>query len=340
MSVPDPPQQTTPSFRLRGAAGGLVIIRMTVTSRMVASAVVRPQLDAWVLPDGSLAEAKFQVAPRTVYLAGNQEARLTLTATVPTGLAPGSRVRGGLYFPGIEEDHLGLELEIAPAEAAEPAHEHQISVMLPLTGYDPAPDSQPLSNKTIYKLVGGLAGLEVIPAKWIVAELLFTVCEIGADYGETEEGAALLDRLSRLRFFKNGVLAFRGSHLPNWIMIGMSVSSGLQSAVGGRESQGRMLYTWEKWLLDLIDIDLEFAEEEGPEVLLPPPELDRSLARLGTTAEKWFGCLLLGLHRLSPRLRGVFEQLAAGAPEAIGGGESDEPDEAADVLSEDGSIQR
>ena len=52
-----------PCFRLRGASGGFVVVRLTVVSRMVAPAVVRPQIDAWVLPDGRLEEPRVELAP-------------------------------------------------------------------------------------------------------------------------------------------------------------------------------------------------------------------------------------------------------------------------------------
>jgi hypothetical protein len=337
--APDPAASSRPSFTLRAPAGGLLIIRLTVVSRMMASAVVRPRLDAWVLPDGRLAEPRVEVAPATVYLAQNQEARLTLTTSLPADLEPGDRLRGGLRLPGIEQESLGLELEVLPADQGEPSREHQISIILPLSGYELG-DRQAQSTQAITRLVAALAGMEVIPAKWVVAEMLLTVCEVGAEYAETAEGSRLLERLSRLRFFKNGVLAFRGAHLPNWIMVAVSISSGLQSALGGRDSQGRLLHTWEKWLLDLMEIDIEDAGSEGREVHLPPPDLERSLARLGTTAETWFGALLLGLARLSPRLRDVFDHLAERAPEPPAGAAPEPAAEPGDVLSEEGSIQR
>ena len=46
-----------------------------------------------------------------------------------------------------------------------------------------------------YSLVAGLAGLDMLPARWLVAELLTAVCQAGEGRLETEEGRALLDRL-------------------------------------------------------------------------------------------------------------------------------------------------
>jgi hypothetical protein len=206
--------------------------------------------------------------------------------------------------------------------------------------YDAAHDHLgPAGTKAIGTLLAGLAGVEVIPARWLVAELLLTIAERGFEVARTPRGAALRARLARLRFFKNGVLALRGAHLPSWIMIGVTVSSGLYSALGGKSSQGRLLYTWEKWLFDLVDTDIEHFTDESPEVLLPPAELDAALARLGNEAEDWFAYLVLGLMEVSPRLQSVLEALAAGAPEPVAERAADES-EVPDVLGEKGSIQR
>lgn len=326
-----------PAFRLQGRAGEPLVIRLIVSSRMVAPAVIRPFLEPWVMPSGEPVSAEGRLAPAYVYLAPSQEARITLSARVPAGLESGSLLRGGLSFPGADNTSLPLLVEVT----AEPAADHYINVTLPLSPYDPSSDGHldPAGTRAISTLLAGLAGMEVIPARWIVAELLLTLAERGVEAAETERGAELLARLARLRFYKNGVLAFRGAHLPNWIMIGVTVSSGLHSALGGKGVHGRLLYTWEKWLFDLIDIDLENFSDDSPQVLLPAPELDRSLARIGNEAEQWFGYLLLGLMEVSPRIRSVLEALAVQAPPPVAA-EPDDEDEVPDVLSEDGSIQR
>ncbi|MGB5661535.1 MAG: hypothetical protein WBO54_18850 [Thermoanaerobaculia bacterium] len=328
---------TQPAFRLHGRAGEFLVIRLAITSRMVAPAVIRPRMEPWVLPSGDLVEVQASMAPAYVYIAPSQEARITLSAQVPGGIAAGEILRGGLSFPGAEDDPLPILLEITEGESTD----HSIHLTLPLSPYEASENGHldPAGAKAVSTLLAGLAGMEVIPARWIVAELLLTICEVGVEKARTEEGAEILARLSRLRFYKNGVLAFRGTHLPNWVMIGVTVSSGLHSALGGRDVGGRMLYTWEKWLFDLIDIDIENFADDGPQVLLPPPELDRSLAELGNEAEMWFGYLLLGLMEISPRIRAVLASLAEEAPAAVADQADDDP-EISDVLGEEGSIQR
>ncbi len=328
-----------PSFSLKGQAGSFVVIRLNVYSKMPAPAVLQPSFDAWVLPDGEPIATRLRVAPTYAYVSQGQEARLTLTVTIPPGLSPGDRLRGGLHFPGIGEETLPLELEIIPATEPDVSAEHNISVILPLAGYEPDEGPQSAGAKAIYTLLAGLAGLEVIPAKWVVAELLLKLCETGAEHMKTVEGADLLERISRLRLFKNGVLAFRGAHIVNWIMVGVTVSSGLYSALGDKSAHGRMLYTWEKWLFDLIDIDIENFTDEGLAINLPPPDVENTLNSLGMETEQWFGCMLLGLVTLSPRIRAIVEQLANSVPEADISNRDVEVTPA-DVLSEKGSLQR
>lgn len=331
LSAPHPP------FRLRGRCGEPLVLRLTVASRMVAPAVLRPELDAWVTAAGGAVETPPTIAPGYVYLTPGQEARITVSAGLPRSLAAGEVLRGGLRFPGV--DDLTVPLELAIGEG--PARDHYLHVTMPLSPYEPGGDEPPdvAATRAVSTLLAGLAGLEVVPARWVVTELLLTICELGARLSETPAGGETLERLSRLRFFKNGVLAFRGAHLPTWIMIGVTVSTGLGAALGGKAVQGRLLYGWEKWLLDLIDIDLEDFEQEAAEVLLPPPDLDASLARIGNEAEHWFGYLLLGLMDISPRLRAVLSALAASAPPPVASGPRQEAD-IDDVLSEDGSIYR
>lgn len=324
-------------FRLQARSGETLIVRLLVRSQLLAPAMVAPELDAWVLDDGRPIAAESRAAPAHAYLAQGQEASITLTTRVPAGLSDGTLMRSGLRIPGLEDRALPLEVRIANDRQRIP--EYHLSVSLPLSGSESAPDADVPGSKAIYTLVAGLAGAEVIPARWLVAELLLMVCEIGADFAATEEGSALLDKLARLRFFKNGVLAFRGAHLHTWIMVGTTVSSGLHATLGGQATHGRILYTWEKWLFDLVDTDIESASAGGESRLPPPRPTKAALERLGNRAEDWFGYLLLGLYRKSERAKAVLDALAANAPEPVEKRSSEVPT-ADDVLNEDGSVQR
>ncbi len=332
-----------PSFRLTGRADSVLVIRLTVHSRMIAPAVVRPEIDDWVLADGGIRPAEIRLSPSHVYLRQGGTARLTLTTRLPADLQPGTVLHGGLRFPGIEDEVLPLALEILPAREEPKPAEHQISVTLPLTGYDRAGGDQ-ADSKAIITLLAGMAGLEVIPARWVVAELIATICERGEAVRKTEEGRLFLAKLSRTRFYKNGALAFRGAHITEWLLVGVSVSSGLHSILAGAEPQGRMLYTWERWLLSLVDTDIEHFEREDedgdPELHLPPPPLEETLRTLGTDAERWFSSFILGLVQIAPRIRSVLQQLCDEQPDLPEESPQGDKTKESDVLSEGGSLLR
>ncbi len=331
------------SFRLTGRPGGVLAIRLAVQSRMVAPAVVRPEMDDWVGADGRIHSAKFRVAPSYTYLRQGEAVRLTLSTTLPDDVEAGDSLRSILRFPGIEKEVLPVVVELLDADAAPEASEHQISVMLPLSGYDrTSGGDEEGSAKAIVTLLAGLAGLEVIPARWVVAELIVTTCEVGERYRETEEGRSFLSALERTRFYKNGALAFRGAHIMEWIMVGVTVSSGLHSAFGGGAPRGRMLHTWERWLLNLIDMDIEWPEGSEGDVRMPPPRVEETLERLGTDSERWFSSFVLGLTQLSPRIRDPLFSLCEHVPEqAVHEEDSDTGENVqTDVLSEGGSLLR
>ena len=108
-----------------------------------------------------------------------------------------------------------------------------------------------------YSLVAGLTSLDMIPARWLVAEMLTAVCQLGDSRAASAEGRALLNRLGKTRFFKNGVVSFSSAQVPRWVLSALSSASGLNAALGGQTGQGTLLYIWERWLLGLADGDVE-----------------------------------------------------------------------------------
>lgn len=342
MTSPPSPASGPAALRMACTVGGVLVIRLSVHSRMVAPAVASPALDDWVRGDGSIVPVDLNVAPAYSYLRPSDTARLTLTTALPDDLEIGEHLHGALRFPGIEEETLPIVVDVSAGGTTEAAlDEHQVSVTLPLGRYDLGADGEPAgSSQAIVTLLAGLAGLEVIPARWLAAELITTVCEIGEARRKTEDGAAVLASLSRTRFMKNGALAFRGAHVTEWLLVGVTVSAGLHAAVSGTPSPGRMLHTWERWLLNLIDMDIETAADDAHDVQLPPPPLEDTIKALGTDAERWFAALVLGLMRLSPRIDATLRALCDAVPETAADTPQAQGTEAPDVLSEEGSLQR
>jgi hypothetical protein len=116
----------------------------------------------------------------------------------------------------------------------------------------------------------------------------------------------------------------------------------LHAALGGQIGQGQLLYIWERWLLGLADADIESKETTAAQVRVPDSTLQMYASDLGTSADRWFGTLVLGLARLSLRIAAALEVIAERAPPApkesrAGDGPSPPPQ---DVMGEDGPLSR
>jgi hypothetical protein len=340
------PAAATVRASLRVEAGGVLVVRLFTQNRMMAPALLRPVVDDWVAGDGQILPAQARLEPSYAYLLQGSEVRQTITLPVASHLRPGTPLRSAIRFPGVEEAGVPLAVEVAAAGSLGSSFvDHDLRVSLPLAAAaGPAGGDRPAgtSAEVSYSLAAGLAGFEMIPARWVVAEVLALVCQAGSAYGVTPEGARLLDALGRTRFFKNGVLAFAAAQVPRWVSGGLSAASGLHAALGGQKGQGRLVYIWERWLLSLVDADVESAPD-GPAARVPESTVESFVSREGLAADRWFGDLVLGLASLSPRLAAALEIIAAAAPPAPAAdgpptGEAAGPPD--DVMGEGGSIQR
>lgn len=334
---------TVPRVDLEARSGMAIALRVRLANRMMAAALVRPLVDEWVTSEGEILPSAARIEPAYAYLLQGAEVRQTVTLRVPLHLKEGTRLTSALRFPGISEEAVPIALTVrgGEGEAPLPALECPLDVSLPLG--DDAPraggDEFGSAAQASYSLVAGLAGLDMLPARWLVAELLTAVCQAGEARADSEAGRALLERLGRTRFFKNGVVAFASAQAPRWILSGLSATSGLHAAMGGQLGQGQLLYIWERWLLGLADADIEQGGAAS-EVRVPYVHLQSFASTLGTQADRWFANLLLGLALLSPRVASALEQIAARAPEPPPAAGDPPRAPGDDVLGEDGSLGR
>jgi len=336
-----------PRADLEARPGMAVALRLRLRNRMMSAALVRPTVDDWVASDGEILPSGARIEPGYAYLLQGADVRATVTLRVPLHLKAGTRLTSALRFPGICDEAVPITLGILTSDddgnAALPALEHALDVALPLGDASLRSGGDDFGSvaQASYSLVAGLAGLDMLPARWLVAEILTAACQLGEARSATPEGLALLERLGRTRFFKNGVVAFASAQAPRWILSGLSATSGLHAAMGGQHGQGQLLYIWERWLLGLADADIE---QGGPaaEVKVPDASLQSFASTLGTQADRWFANLLLGLSALSPRMALVLEQLAERAPPPPDDGGGSPPAAAgeSDVLGENGSLGR
>lgn len=331
-----------PDVRIEARAGTAVALRLRLHNRMMAATLVRPAVDDWVAHDGQILPSGARIEPSYVYLLQGAEARQTLSLLVPAHLAPDTVLTASLRFPGLGPEAVAIELRVlAPATDGQPVAPvaHEVEVALPL-GEAPGRGNDDFGAmaQASYSLVAGLAGLDMLPARWLVAELAVALAQLGETRAETDEGRALLERLGRTRFFKNGVVAFASAQAPRWILSGLAATSGLHAALGGQGGQGQMLSIWERWLVGLADGDIE-SDGASARVVLPEATLHAFAATLGTQADRWFANIVLGLGAVSPRIDTVLRTIADQAPEPPEPAPTPAPPPD-DVLGEGGSVAR
>lgn len=172
------------------------------------------------------------------------------------------------------------------------------------------------SLQTSYNLATGLSGFDLLPVRWLVLEILLLLNQMGREYIETEPGSKLLTRLSRTRFFKNGVIAFASAQVPRWLAISQSAANAYYESLGVPSSSRGVVYYWENWLWSLVEIDSNSAiikniirsSNVSGNLLVDQWEMD---------AEQWFGAIALGLVQLSPLVATQVQNIADRSPDSF-----------------------
>ncbi|MEQ9553722.1 MAG: hypothetical protein RIM23_29380 [Coleofasciculus sp. G3-WIS-01] len=204
-------------------------------------------------------------------------------------------------------------------------------------------ESIPIVDHTIaaqasYSLTTGLPGLDALPGRWLVVELLILLAQQGDTYSRTESGCQLLNQLSRTRFFKNGVLAFASAQAPRWLVISQSAAAAYHSSVGVQMGQGGLLHVGEKWLWTLVSNPLNLKGMDNP-VSVSNAATKAFVTELGMDAQRWFVGILFGLIQVSPKMARYVKAIANLAPPPLTPTPVS-PVVFDDVLNEGGSLGR
>lgn len=156
-------------------------------------------------------------------------------------------------------------------------------------------------------LITGLSSFDILPARWLVVELLFMIAAQGNQYSTEKLGIELSSKLQRTRFFKNGILALASAQFPRWLIVTHQAASAFHTDTGGTlETQG-LLYFWEKWLWSLNSQPL-------PNLVNYHTLTETLIQNNGMDVEKWFLDLILGLALISPRISAFIQTLAEISP--------------------------
>ncbi|MEQ9357692.1 hypothetical protein [Coleofasciculus chthonoplastes] len=197
---------------------------------------------------------------------------------------------------------------------------------------------QTIAAQASYSLTTGLPGLDALPGRWLVVELLILLAQQGDIYSRTEAGSQLLNRLSRTRFFKNGVLAFASAQAPRWLVISQSAAAAYHSSLGVQMGQGGLLHVGEQWLWTLVANALNVKGIDNP-VSVSNAATKTFVCELGMDAQRWFVGILFGLIQVSPKLARYVQAIADQAPPPLTPTPTS-PVKFDDVLNEGGSLGR
>lgn len=330
-------------IRFRSPAGKIIIIRLFVKNKHLTPLLARLSVDDWVSSDGNIYPTHNRIEPGYLYILPEGEAAATISLVVPEDLEESQSLKSNLRFPGSNEQPLPIETEITTAKKGALGYplEKSITISLPL---EKIPDEETRNDEktsaAIFHLVSGLANLSALPSQWLFAEGLVMICMEGERFSKEKEGKQLLNKLGQTRFFKNLTLAFASGRLPQWISSSILSSSSLHAAMGGQFGQGRIVFIWLKWLLSLIDSDIEDEGQQTREFKLRPPNLEEAVSRYGSESQLWAGYLLLGLYKISPNLNGVIRRISENISVENDNNKKGTPKDVDDVLNESGTITR
>jgi hypothetical protein len=155
--------------------------------------------------------------------------------------------------------------------------------------------------QAINNLMTILQSLDIIPARWLVVELLLLVCQKGNQYVQTKSGSQLLQQLKTTRFFNNGVIAFSSAQVPRWLAISHQAAIAYQASASSGLFKGGLLDVTQQWLWSLGLTDLNISSLKN-DISISANATDAFISSLGIDAEAWFGSLVLGLGLRSPKI--------------------------------------
>lgn len=290
----------------------ILVFRIRLKSAFIAPAVIQPFIDDWVNNSGDIIPVQHKILPGYLYLAPGKTESITITLKMPVMLVAGDTIFSTIHFSGFKDCSSAININFTEAGAVEDQIlERHIEIVLPQTaGSSGENGHSAFQVRELNKVIGGMAALEVIPAKWLVAELVLVLIEKGFNAANTPAYAGLSGKLMQTRLYKNGVLILSGSQFIHWVMFGLSVSSGVQAVMGREKEAARMLYTWEQWLLGLADADIEAPDYDAIGLQFPQERsYEAVLEKVGMEPEKWLLYLVLGLMEVSPRIHAIIKQV-------------------------------
>ncbi|MDJ0556976.1 MAG: hypothetical protein QNJ68_21540 [Microcoleaceae cyanobacterium MO_207.B10] len=298
-----------PHVNIKQHSAAKVLLKLSLNNQQSETLLLRPTLDNWVLNNGEVLYTSSYVNPAYIHLFQGNKAEQTMIIQIPGNLEPGEIIKSWLRFPGIHEESIPINIEILSESEQNISEVLEVSleVNFPLTS-----ESQETFTSTdnitagIFGLISGLIDLDKIPSGWLWAELLVVSAQTGEEEAKTESGKQLLNQLRPTIFFQNGVTAWNNAQMSHWIANTLSTSN---SILGGQPGTGHLLHIWEQWLFSLAETDVETGQMERG-ISVPPLLATEFVQKLGENGALWFGNIILGLAKISPKIKSVLQRIA------------------------------
>lgn len=331
-------------------AGAMLVLRIRIKSCFAAPVALQPRVEEWN-DQGDETAVTARISPLYSYLNPGGEETFTLTVPLPENLKEKDRLSTRIHFSTIADCSLDLTLqtEAGDAEVKNQLAERNATLNLPLNA-DQAPQNNEedrssghaLYAESIYALSKGLESLEKTPSRALFTEMILFLTRLGYTIAKDEKNAALIHKLKRTVFFKNGALITAGSQVINWLSVSRSFHSGFRTVWDEKETEaGSMLGSWEQWMFKMLRGDIESpqtSESEPPE--MPDPSLDEVMNEVGHEPEKLFLFFVLGSMEVSPRLKTAIYRVCAHIEEDKNHMDLPYMRTFDDVMNEKGSLQR
>ena len=335
-----PIEQPAKEIVLSVSTQSIILLRISIKSKFVAPAVIQPKVEDWIDEKGVLYPIHCKVQPQYLYLASGSTSSMNFSITVPAISTKKISFYTTILFSGFQNCSVRVKIAIDRVSNSPEIIEKIIQLDLPLFKSNSNKSIYPNNSEQVSRILSSLSGIEIIPAKWLILELIFILCEKGIHVADQKKTKTVITKLCTTKFFKNGVLIVSGSQIVHWITTNAGIHKGIRNVIGNQSNQTMILETWERWLLNLVENDIEDIAFENEVQLHNNKNFDEIISFIGNEPERWFLFFLLGLMEVSPRINDIIHQLCKKNLKKKVKGTPTKPKTTSNVLNELGSIQR
>lgn len=299
-------------------AGQLLVLRIHIVGTVIAPIVVQVRIEEWISEKGHIIPVSYKSHPTYIYLKTGINAHLTIAIETPTDEPSNTRLFSALVLSGIEELKIPITLRLMAKDVDSVDSPIELSLTLSYPSNIDRGKSENHFSVESMRLMGYFASLEILPAKWIVAEMILAMCARGGRMSKTEVGSQMLKKLSKTRLYKNTLLLFRGSQMMSWVLLSHSISVGLNALSSHAQPGNGILNTWEELFMNIIDGDIESPGFERKNVHFPETTSFKAIIEeMANSPERWVDYFLLGLADTAPRIRHFIEQAISAIPQPV-----------------------